>query len=80
MSQAFGGNFMGLEVTALEVIQPSEMMCTTMNVSVDNPQQVNAVLKCSRNSPEVSLVQATIQPDCVRFQFEGGGKSAAVRC
>ena len=80
MSQAFGGNFMGLEVNALELIQPSEMMCTTMNVTVENPPQVSVVLKCSRNSPEVSLVQATIQPDGVRFQFEGGGKSAAVRC
>ena len=80
MSQAFGGNFMGLEVNALEVIQPSEMMCTTMSVTVDNPQQASTALKCSRNSPEVSLVQATIRPDGVRFQFEGGGKSTAVRC
>ncbi len=80
MSQAFGGNFMGLEVNALEVIQTSEMMCTTMNVTVENPQKASAVLKCSRNSPEVSLVQTTIQPDGVRFQFDGGGKSAAVRC
>jgi len=33
MSQAFGGHFIGLEVNALEVIQTSEMMCTTMNVT-----------------------------------------------
>lgn len=80
MSQAFGGNFMGLEVKALEVIQPSEMMCTTMSVTVENPQQASVVLKCSRNSPEVSLVQATIRPEGVRFQHQGGGESAAVRC
>lgn len=80
MSRAFEGNFMGLEVKALEVIQPSEMICTTMSVTVENPQQASAVLKCSRNSPEVSLVQATLRPDGVRFQYEGGRKSAAVRC
>jgi TPR repeat protein len=80
MSQAFGGNFMGLEVNALEVIQPSEMMCTTMNVTVENPQQASAVLKCSKNSPEVSLVQATIRPDGVRLMRQGVGDSLAVRC
>lgn len=80
MSQAFGGEFMGVEVKALEVIQQSEMMCTTMSVTVENPQQASAVLKCTKNSPEAILVQATIRPDGVRFQFEGGGKSAAVRC
>ena len=73
-------NLKGLEVNALEVIQPSEMMCTTMSVTVENPQQASAVLKCSRNSPDVSLVQATLRPDGVRFQSEGGRKSAAARC
>ena len=80
MSQAFGGHFMGLVVKTLEVVQESEMVCTTMSVTVENPQQANVVMKCSRNSPEVSLVQATIQPAGVSFQFEGGRKVAAVRC
>lgn len=80
MGQAFGGEFMGVEVKALEVMQTSEMMCTTRSVTVENPQQASAVLKCTKNSPEAILVQATIRPDGVRFQFEGGGKSAAVRC
>lgn len=80
MSRAFGGEFMGLEVKALEVIQPMESMCTTMGVTVENPQQAKVVMKCSKNSPEVRLVQATIRPDGVRFHLEGGGGSVAVRC
>lgn len=80
MSQAFGGEFMGIEVKASEIIQPSEMMCTAMAVSVDNPQQASVVLKCSRNSPEVGLVQATIRPEGVRFLQSGGSDSVSVRC
>lgn len=80
MSQAFGGEFMGLEVQALEVIQPMEMMCSTMGMTVENPQQANVVLKCTQNSPEAFLVQATIRLDGVRLQYPGGRNSVAVRC
>ncbi len=80
MSQAFGGEFMGLEVQALEVIQPMEMMCSTMGMTVENPQQVSVVMKCSKNSAEVFLYEATIRPEGVRFELGGGKSSVAVRC
>lgn len=80
MSPAFDGNFMGLEVNALEVIQPSEMMCTTMSVTVENSQQASVVLKCNQNSSQAILVQGMISPDGVRLKRQGGVDSLAVRC
>lgn len=80
MSKAFGGEFMGLEVQALEVIQPMEMMCTTMGMTIENPQQVSIVMKCSKNSAEVFLYEATIRPEGVRFELGGAKSSVAVRC
>lgn len=80
MSQAFGGNFMGLEVNALEVIQPSEMMCSTMSVTVENPLQASVILKCTKNSSDAILVLAMISPDGVRLKSQGRGDAVAVRC
>lgn len=80
MSKAFGGEFMGLVVQAQEIIQPMEMICTTMGMTVENPQQVSVVMKCSKNSSEVFLYRATIRPEAVRFELGGGGSSVAVRC
>jgi TPR repeat protein len=80
MSKAFGGDFMGIEVAAQEVNQPMELMCTVLNVNVEGAQQARVILKCSRNSPEVSLFSATLTPNAVRFESNGQPNNASVRC
>lgn len=78
--KAFGGSFMGVEVQALDIDQTMEMSCRTMAVNIENAQQAKAILMCNKNSPDVMLVEATIRPDGLQFQYQGGARSASVRC
>ena len=81
MGKDFGDQFMGLEVTASAINQTMESQCAVMGVTVVNPEQVNVVLKCGRNTPIVSLAKATLAGNTLRFDTadaKQGGVS--VRC
>ena len=80
LSKQFGGDFMGIQVGSTEINKNMEFMCTVLNVNLDNPQQASAILKCSQNSPTVSLTHAVITANGLRFGTDSSGAPTSVRC
>ncbi len=80
LTKQFGGDFMGIQVGPTEINKNMEFMCTVLNVSLDHPQQASVILKCSQNSPTVSLTYAAISPSGLRFGAESSGAPSSVRC
>jgi len=81
MGKDFGNQFMGLEVTASAINQTMESQCAVMGVTVVNPEQVNVVLKCGRNTPIVSLAKANLARNTLRFDTaDAKSANVSVRC
>lgn len=74
-SKDFGNKFMGIEVTADSINQFMESQCAVMGLTVVNPQQVNVVLKCGRNTPIVHIEKAVLAPNDLRFVDDTAGMS-----
>ena len=80
-SKDFGNEFMGLEVTADSINQFMETQCKVMGVSLANPQEANAVLKCGRNSPTVYLSKVNLAVNTLRFETSDAKQGGvSVRC
>lgn len=81
MSQAFGGQFMGVEVDSTEIFRQQEFQCTVLGLNIDTPQQMTAVLKCTQNGPDVSLRKAVLTSTSVRFEPMAQNPGAiSIRC
>jgi len=81
MGKDFGNQFMGLEVTASAINQTMESQCAVMGVTVVNPEQVNVVLKCGRNTPILSLAKANLAKNTLRFDTaDAKSANVSVRC
>jgi hypothetical protein len=80
-SQHFGGEFMGLEVTADSINQFMESQCMVMGVSLTNAKEANAVLKCGHNTPIVHLAKVNLTIKALRFETPAGTSGGvSVRC
>ena len=79
MGAAFGGEFMGVEVSARQVIRNMEFVCEVQRFKETSPGIGSARLKCDHNGGAPRMVQAVLTPNEVRM---GQGQSQLVsqRC
>jgi tetratricopeptide (TPR) repeat protein len=79
MSAAFGGNFMGIEVSASSIGRAQEFDCRVERFKETGPESGVAKLICQKNGPPSFNYQAVLTSKEVRIG-QGKGASIAVRC
>ena len=79
MSAAFGGQFMGIEVSASSIGRAQEFNCSVERFKETGPESGTAKLICQRNGPPSFNSQAVLTSKEIRIG-SGKGASLAVRC
>jgi len=79
MSAGFGGQFMGIEVSATSLGRAQEFNCSVERFKETGPDTGTAKLICQKNGPPSFNSQAVLTSKEVRIG-QGKGASIAVRC